>query len=148
MYTHSLVARTFFCAQRARCVLRTLFMRVTYMHGSRSCKKGVCRMSCSQSRFLSSHVSPVSAVLVHPLRHPLSVRNLPVLSRLESAGHAQLRTCIEEFGYLAKSAANTEDPPRETRRHFLLTIGFNQQNSEVGKLASKAKSLILRSIPE
>ena len=33
---HSPVARTFFCAQRAHCVRRTLLMRVTYTHGSSS----------------------------------------------------------------------------------------------------------------
>ena len=43
----------------------------------------------------------------------LSVHNFAVLSRLESAGHAQFRTRIEEFGYLAKSAANTGYEPKE-----------------------------------
>ena len=60
-----------------------------------------------------SHVSPVSAVLVHPLRHPLSVRNLAVLSRPKSAGYAPLRTCIEKFGYLAKSDADTGYEPKK-----------------------------------
>ena len=32
---------------------------------------------------------------------------LAELSRPKSTGHAQLRTCIEEFGFLAKSDANT-----------------------------------------
>ena len=65
---------------------------------------------CSLSRRLPSHFSPVSAVPVHPLRHPLPVRKLAVLSRPKSAGQAQLRTCIEEFGYLTKSDANTHTP--------------------------------------
>ena len=62
---------------------------------------------CFPSRFLPSHVSPVFAVLVHSLLHPPSVHNLAVLHRPKSAQHAPLRTCIEEFGYLAKSDANT-----------------------------------------
>ena len=72
-------------------------------------EKGVCRMSVfvSLSRLLPSHVSPVSAVPLRPLQHPLSVHNLAVLHRLKSAGHAPLRTWIEKFGYLAKSDANT-----------------------------------------
>ena len=37
---------------------------------------------------------------------------------------------------------------RKKQRQFPLASGLNQQNSEVGKLASKAKSLILRNIPE
>ena len=41
-----------------------------------------------------------------------------------------------------------EDPKREKPRRSLLTTGFNQQNSEVATIASKAKSLIPRSIPE
>ena len=36
LYIHS---HTFFCAQRAHCVLRTLLMRGTYTHGSSVCKK-------------------------------------------------------------------------------------------------------------
>ena len=42
MHTHSLVARTFFCAQRTHCVLRTSSCVCTYTHGSSFCKKGVC----------------------------------------------------------------------------------------------------------
>ena len=37
---------------------------------------------------------------------------------------------------------------REMQRQLLLTNGLNQENSEVGKLASKVKSLFLRSIPQ
>ena len=35
-------------------------------------------------------------------------------------------------------------PEKTEARQFLLTNGLNQQNAEVGKFASKAKSLILR----
>ena len=37
---------------------------------------------------------------------------------------------------------------REKQRQLFLKSGLNQQNSEAGKLVSKAKSLILRNIPE
>ena len=40
-----------------------------------------------------------------------------------------------------------EDRKGENPRQSLLTSGLNQQKSEVGKLASRAMSLILRSIP-
>ena len=41
-----------------------------------------------------------------------------------------------------------EDLRREKQRQLVLTYGLNQRNSEVRKSASKAKSFILRSIPE
>ena len=117
MYTHSLVARTFFCAQRAHCVLRTLLMRVTYTHGSRFMKKRclsrVCRFS--PSRLLPSHVSLVFAVPAHPLRHHVPVHLLAALAGPKSAGHAQLRTCIAKFGYLAKSETQVMSPTSSTR---------------------------------
>ena len=40
-----------------------------------------------------------------------------------------------------------EDQKKKLRQLFL-TDGLNQQNLEGGKLASKAKSLIFRNIPE
>ena len=55
-------------------------------------------LSISLSLF---HVSPVSAVPVHPLRYALSVHVLAVLTCPGSAGHAHLRTTSEKFGYLA-----------------------------------------------
>ena len=69
---HSPVARTFFCAQRAHCVLRTLL--VTYTHGSSVMKKGVCRMSVLVLYLafflLISH--PYFAVSERRLSHSLS----------------------------------------------------------------------------
>ena len=59
--THSPVARTFFCAQRAHSALRTLLMRVTHTHGV-SVKRCLHMCRFSPSRFLPSHVSPVFAV--------------------------------------------------------------------------------------
>ena len=59
-------------------------------------------------RLLPSHVSPIFAVPARLLRHPFSVHNVAVLSRPKNAGHAELCTCIEEFGYLTKSDANTQ----------------------------------------
>ena len=91
----------------------------TYTHGSSVCKKVFAYVS-----FLSISPSPfscftVSAVPAHPLQHHLSVHNIAVLSRPESAGHAQLRTCIAKFGYLAKSDANTGYEPKKVRQdHF------------------------------
>ena len=41
-----------------------------------------------------------------------------------------------------------EDPTRQKQKQRLLTQVLNQQNSEVGQLVSKAKSLNLRNIPE
>ena len=41
-----------------------------------------------------------------------------------------------------------EDSTRETPNKLLLTNGFNRQNLKVGKSASRAKSHILRNIPQ
>ena len=63
--------------------LRTsyILMRVTHTHSSNSWKRCLSHEClCSLPRFLPFHVSPVSAVLVHPLRHPPSVRLLAELS--------------------------------------------------------------------
>ena len=116
MYIHSPVARTFFCTQCLHSHSCTFSCVCTYTHDSSSSR--VKKMFVAHVSNLSilpslSHVSPVSAVPVHPLRHPLSVHNLAVLSRPKSAGHAPLRNCIEKFGYLAKSDANTGDEPKK-----------------------------------
>ena len=56
-------------------------------------------------------------------------------SRLESAGHAQLRTCIAKFGYLAKSDANTD---REFRETHIRGVDFVPQlGDEVGVCRSR-----------
>ena len=69
------------------------------------------------------HTSP--SCLLYLMFHPsllflyihfdisFSVHHLDVLSLPESGGHAPLRTCIEEFGYLAKSDANTGYEPKK-----------------------------------
>ena len=67
----------------------------------------------SLHRLLPSHVSPVFAVPLRSFRHHVPVHLLAELSRPESAGHAQLRTCIDKFGYLAKSDANTGCGPTQ-----------------------------------
>ena len=61
--THSTVAHTFFCAQRAHCVLRTSSC-VSHTRTAQVHEKGVCRMSVSlfPSLHLPSHVSPILAV--------------------------------------------------------------------------------------
>ena len=113
LYMHSLVTRTFSCAQRAHFVLHTF--HACHTHAwlkvmSKRCLSHVCLGSLS--RFLPSHVSPILAVPARSLRDQswqrLHCRSRPhvlaVLSRPESAGHAPLRTCIAKFGYLAKSA--------------------------------------------
>ena len=81
VYIHSLVARTFSCAQRAHCVLRTLLMRVSHTHGSRVCKKGVCTcVVFSPSRLLPSLVSPIFCCLRTTTLSRLSVHTfLPYL---------------------------------------------------------------------
>ena len=114
MYIHSPVARTFFCctvclhtSAHLHACSRT---RMAQVH-----EKGVCRMSVFVlSRLLPSHVSPVSAVPVHPLRHHLSVQILAELSRPRSAGRAPLRTYIAKFGYLAKLDAHTGYEPKQS----------------------------------
>ena len=112
-YTHLLHAH--FSAHSASLRISHIFIRFTHSHGSSVMKKRCLSHEClrSLSRFLQPHVSPVTAVPVHPLRHHLSVHNLAVLSRPKSAGHAQRRTCIAKFGYLAKSDANTGNEPNE-----------------------------------
>ena len=119
-YTHSPVARTFFCAQRTHCVLRTSSC-VSHTRMAQGCLKKclhMCRLSSSR---LHSHDSPILAVpwrslrdhsrlRLHWLRHP---QVLAVLYRPESVGHAPLRTCIAKFGYLAKSDANTGCEPKK-----------------------------------
>ena len=68
-------------------------------------------VACVSSLFISSSslscFSIVSAVLVHPLRHHLSVHSLVVLSRPESVEHTSLRTCIKKLDYPTKSDTNT-----------------------------------------
>ena len=113
---HTLTCCTHIFLRTARSLrISHIFMRVTHTHGSSVMKKRCLSHEClrSLSRFLQPHVSPVTVVLVHPLRHHLSVHNLAVLSRPKSAGHAQRRTCIAKFGYLAKSDANTGNEPNE-----------------------------------
>ena len=120
---HTLACRTHIFLHVARSQSHShIFMRVTYTHGSSVCKKVFAHVSfLSPSRHLPSHVSPIlalpwrslrdqSRLRLHWLRHP---RDLAVLSRPESAGHAPLRTCIAKFGYLAKSDANTGFEPKE-----------------------------------
>ena len=115
VYIHSLVACTFFCTWRVYSHICTFSCVCTYTHGSSHVKIAhVSYLSISPSLF---HVSPVFAVPVRSLRdhsrHHVLVHLLAKLSRPESAGHAKLRTCIEEFGYLAKSDANTGYEPNE-----------------------------------
>ena len=94
VYIHSPVARTFFCAQRAHCVLRTLLMRITHTHGSSVCKKVFACVSYLSISPSLSHVSPVFCRLRTTLSlsrlsrpHVLAVFTCP-----KSAGHAHLRT--------------------------------------------------------
>ena len=105
-YTHLLHTHFFCCTVCLRTSAHLHACEHTRM--AQVHEKGVrCMCAClSLSRLLPSHVSPVSAVPVHPLRLLHSVHNLAVLSP-KSAGHAPLRTCIEKFGYLTKSHANT-----------------------------------------
>ena len=110
VYIHSPVARTFFCAQRAHCVLRTLLMRVTYTHGSRVPKRFFAHVS-----HLSISPSPVSC-LTHPCCS-LTVTSRPFLTLTFTRScrtylSYKRRACAsphedEKFGYLAKSALNT-----------------------------------------
>ena len=67
----------------------------------------------SPSRLLPSHVSPVFAVPAHSLRHHVPVHLLAELSRPKCA---ELRTCIEKFGHLATSDANTPAGDSESNR--------------------------------
>ena len=119
---HPPTCRTHIFLRTARS-LRTshIFMRVTYAHGSRVLKRCLHMCRLSPSRLLPSHDSPILAVpwrslrdhsrlRLHWLRHP---QVLAVLFRVESAGHAPLRTCIAKFGYLAKSDANTGCEPKK-----------------------------------
>ena len=54
----------------------------------------------------------------------------------------------QEVQKLQWQPLSMEDSTRQKQRQLLLTSGFNQQNSEVRKLAAKAQSLTLRNIPE
>ena len=96
VYTHSLVARTFFCCTVFVCAQPHIFMRVTYTHGSSAWKGSLHMCRFSPSRRLPSHDSPILAVparslrnqsrqRLHWLRHP---HDLAELSRPKSAGQA------------------------------------------------------------
>ena len=94
VYTHSLVAHTFFRAQRAHCVLHT--SHACHIHAWLKFMKKVLvpwvsLFSISPSL---SHVSPsILAVPARSLKDHLPVRTvLAVLTCPESAGHAHLRT--------------------------------------------------------
>ena len=114
MYIHSPVTHILLHIARAQSHLHTSHACHTHAWLQRkSCQKGVVAHVSYLSILPSlSPVSPVSAVPVQTLRHPLSVHNLAVAVP-RSAGHAPLRTCIEEFGYLAKSDANTGYEPKK-----------------------------------
>ena len=118
---HSLVARTLFCctvcprtSAHLHACART---RVAQVFVKRCLH--MCRFSAS--RFLPSHVSLILAVPARSFRDHSRLRLhwrsrphvLAVLTCPNSAGHAQLRTCIAKFGYLAKSDANTGCEPNE-----------------------------------
>ena len=113
--THSPVARTFFCAQRAHCVVHTSSCVSHTRVAQVSVKRCLHMCRFSLSRLLPSHVSPIFAVPARSLRDHsqqwLHWRSRPhvlaVLTCPKSAGRAQLRTCVAKFGYLAKSDANT-----------------------------------------
>ena len=120
-YTHLLHAH-FFCAQRAHSVLRTSSC-VSHTRKAQVSWKRCLSHEChfSPSRLLPSHVSPTLAVSARSLRdhsrQRLHWRSRPrvlaELSRPESEGHAQLRTCIAKLGYLTKSDANTGYEPKK-----------------------------------
>ena len=121
--THSPVARTFFCAQRAHCA-HFVHSSACYTHARLKFMKKVfvAHVSLiSPSRRLPSDDSPVLAVpwrsprdqsrlRLHWRSHP---HDLAVLSRPKSAEHAPLRSCIAKFGYPARSDANTGYEPNE-----------------------------------
>ena len=111
--------------------IRTCSCVCTYTHGSSVCPKRFVACVCrwSPSRLLSSHVSPILAVTWRSLRdqsrHHVPVHLLAELSRPKSAGHAQLRTCIEEFGYLAKWPSQMQTQvmsPRSSTRSLSWTM--------------------------
>ena len=120
--THSLVARTFFCAQRAHCVLRTSSCVSHTRMAPVSVKRCFAHVSLiSPCRLLPSHDPPIFAVPWRSLRDHSWLRlqsqshphDLAVLSSVKSAGRAPLCTSIAKFGYLAKSDANTGYEPKE-----------------------------------
>ena len=113
---NSPVARTFFWAQRVHCVLRTS----SCVSHTRMAQAQVVSKRCLLHMYHNS-----ASCLLYLIFHPslqflnihfditLSFHNLAVLSRPKSAGHAPLRTCIEKFGYLAKSDANIGYEPKK-----------------------------------
>ena len=115
VYIHSLVVRTYFCAQRAHCVFRTSSCVSHTRMAQVSWNKGVCHMSVFvlYLAFSSLMFHPSLLFLYIHFDITFSVHNLAVLSRPKSAGHAQRRTCIAKFGYLAKSDANAGNEPNE-----------------------------------
>ena len=68
-------------------------MRITHAHDPSSSEKDVC-CSCIILLHLAFSISCFSVVLAHPLRRPLSVHNLAVLSSPKSAGYASLRSAL------------------------------------------------------
>ena len=105
-YTHLLHAH--FTAH-----IRTPSCVCTYTCGSSAWKGSLHVRHISPSRLLPSHVSSILAVPWRSLRDHSRLRPhrrsrphvLSVLTRLKSAGHAPLRTCIAKFGYPTKSDA-------------------------------------------
>ena len=100
-------------------------------------------------RLLPSHVSPVFAVPARSLRDHSWLR-LHWRSRqhalAKSAGHAQPRTCIAKFCYLAKSDANTGCGPNMFDKHTsvyddtMLINDLDQNTSDFSKTTNENTS--------
>ena len=116
VYIHSPVARTFFCVQRAHCVLRTLLMRVTHAW-LKGAKKVLCTcvislhltdsglMSHPSLLFLAGHFETIPDADIHKfLPYSLVLKK----HRACASPHED-----EKFGYLAKSALNTGYEPKK-----------------------------------
>ena len=83
-----------------------------------------------------------SKLAAAPSTQPASISKSPV------AVHNSSSFFPVESTELQLQSVIMEDLIRKKQRQLLLRIGLNQQNSEVGKEASKAKSLFLRNVPE
>ena len=121
---HTHLSHAHFSVTQFVCVLRTSSCVCTQTHGSRLKwhEKGVCTcvfdLSISPSPlwwftrlprcFLDGHFETYPDFTDDPIHMIFSYFLV-----LKSAGHAPLRTCIEMFGYLAWTDANTSYEPKE-----------------------------------
>ena len=121
--TYTQLLHAHFSAQSACTITFAHFSCVSHTRTAQVSAKRCVACTClwSLSRLLPSHASPILADPARSLRDFSQLRLhwrsrphvLAVLTCPKSAGHTQLRTSTEEFGYLAKFGLNTGYEPKK-----------------------------------